>query len=185
MNIDINEIVQSVLNVKEEHLKRNSVMVTTELSSKLPETMADFGQLQQLLLNLMINAEEAILRNGGKGTGAAFIGPCPEGMAVGTAAVGCQRCGANGEVKVGANRRVGILDDVQAGARWDWGHFHRAAGADIAPNEWSVLTNLIGSGSVASQQFTVVVANVPIVDHANGCTAGAGQVGGGETPVVG
>jgi len=63
--VSINEVVQSVLNVKEEHLKRKNISITTDLSAEIPETMADFGQLQQLLLNLMINAEEAILGDGG------------------------------------------------------------------------------------------------------------------------
>ena len=66
--VNINDIVQSVLIVKAEHLKQRNITVTIDLSAELPETMANFGQLQQLLLNLIVNAEEAVLRNGGKGT---------------------------------------------------------------------------------------------------------------------
>jgi len=44
-----------------------NILVECELASDLPETMADAYQLQQVVLNLLMNAEQALLQERGQG----------------------------------------------------------------------------------------------------------------------
>jgi CheY-like chemotaxis protein len=67
MLCNINEVVESTLQLRGHHLKINGIKVTTELDPKLPQTMADAGQLQQVMLNLIMNAEYAMSRSHGGG----------------------------------------------------------------------------------------------------------------------
>jgi CheY-like chemotaxis protein len=55
--VDINELIESTLSLRAYHLRVNNIKVTTQLASDLPETVADPGQLQQVFLNLIVNAE--------------------------------------------------------------------------------------------------------------------------------
>ncbi len=55
--VNINEIMANTLELRAYALKTNNIQVTTLLDSDLPGTMADGGQLQQVFLNIIINAE--------------------------------------------------------------------------------------------------------------------------------
>ncbi len=65
--IDINEIVKSTLLLCAYEMKTNSIVVTTHLDTKLPRTMADSGQLKQVFLNIVINAEKEMRIAHGRG----------------------------------------------------------------------------------------------------------------------
>jgi PAS domain S-box-containing protein len=56
-HIDINNLIGRVLELREYHLQTNDINVTTSLDPSLPITFGDAGQLQQVFLNLIINAE--------------------------------------------------------------------------------------------------------------------------------
>jgi len=65
---NINDILQKALELRAYELKTGNVEVTLDLTSDLPNTMVDFGQMQQVFLNLIINAEHAMTEanSGGK-----------------------------------------------------------------------------------------------------------------------
>ena len=46
----------------------SNIQVITQFDSTLPEVMVDYSQMQQVLLNIIINAEDAMLETHGKGT---------------------------------------------------------------------------------------------------------------------
>ncbi|HMC83185.1 MAG TPA: ATP-binding protein [Candidatus Polarisedimenticolia bacterium] len=58
--IDLNSVVESVLELKEYQLKVDNVKIVKDLQPNLPKTMADAGQLQQVLMNIINNAEQAM-----------------------------------------------------------------------------------------------------------------------------
>ena len=58
--LNVNEVIQEVLALVEGELRKRSVEVSAELDSNLPSVMADFVQLQQVLLNLVMNAIESM-----------------------------------------------------------------------------------------------------------------------------
>jgi len=58
--VSVNEVVQEVLALVEGELRKRNVEVSAELDSNLPSVMADFVQLQQVLLNLVMNAIESM-----------------------------------------------------------------------------------------------------------------------------
>jgi CheY-like chemotaxis protein len=55
--VNMNELIVSTLALRDYHLKVNNIKVVTKLAPDLPETVADPGQLQQVFLNLIVNAE--------------------------------------------------------------------------------------------------------------------------------
>jgi PAS domain S-box-containing protein len=59
-HVDINNLISSVLQLRAYHLKASNIQVNTVFDSDLPITMADAGQLQQVFLNLIANAETEI-----------------------------------------------------------------------------------------------------------------------------
>lgn len=65
--VDLNEVVERTLALRSYELKIESIQVETDLCQNLPPTMADPYQLQQVLLNLLVNAEQALLGGRGKG----------------------------------------------------------------------------------------------------------------------
>ena len=58
--VDINTIVTRVVEMRSYEMRNNNVAVTMHLIPDLPQTMANIGQLQQVFLNIIINAEQAI-----------------------------------------------------------------------------------------------------------------------------
>jgi signal transduction histidine kinase len=58
--LGINDLVKEVLKMIEVDLRIQGVSVATELREGLPQLLADRGQLQQVLLNLIMNAIEAM-----------------------------------------------------------------------------------------------------------------------------
>jgi PAS domain S-box-containing protein len=60
--VDINETIAEVTAMARDELRRNGVLLRTRLDPDLPRIMADRIQLQQLILNLVINAIEAMSR---------------------------------------------------------------------------------------------------------------------------
>jgi CheY-like chemotaxis protein len=65
--VDINELIESTLVLRAYHLKVNNIKVATSLDHYLLETVADPGQIQQVLLNLIVNAETEMKLAHGKG----------------------------------------------------------------------------------------------------------------------
>jgi signal transduction histidine kinase len=58
--VDVNEIVREMIVLLKDKADRNSVSVHTGLDAGLPAITADRVQLQQVLMNLMLNAIEAM-----------------------------------------------------------------------------------------------------------------------------
>jgi signal transduction histidine kinase len=59
--IDLNDATREVLLLSRSELQRNSVVVKTELEASLPQLLGDRIQLQQVILNFLLNASEAML----------------------------------------------------------------------------------------------------------------------------
>jgi PAS domain S-box-containing protein len=57
---DLNAIIGNTLAMRSYEIRSNGIEVTTHLATDLPATMANVGQLQQVLLNIIINAEQAM-----------------------------------------------------------------------------------------------------------------------------
>jgi len=64
--VNVNGIVQEMLTLLNGEASRNSVAMHTELASELPTIMADRVQLQQVFMNLMLNAIEAMKDSSGE-----------------------------------------------------------------------------------------------------------------------
>ncbi len=63
--VDINEVVREVLDMKSYQLQSSNIAVSLNLSSSLHPVLGDKIQLQQVLLNLVNNAEDAMSEQGG------------------------------------------------------------------------------------------------------------------------
>jgi len=65
---DINDIVQKALELRAYELKTSNIEVVTDLAPSLPKTIADFQQIQEVFLNIILNAEQAMTeaKGGGK-----------------------------------------------------------------------------------------------------------------------
>ena len=64
---DLNDVVERALALRSYELRLENIAVICELAADLPPTMADPYQLQQVVLNLLVNAEHAMLEARGKG----------------------------------------------------------------------------------------------------------------------
>jgi signal transduction histidine kinase len=58
--LDLNEATREVLALTLSELERNRIIVRTELAAELPRVMGDRVQLQQVILNLLLNAQDAM-----------------------------------------------------------------------------------------------------------------------------
>ena len=65
--IDINEVIIKTLELKAYEMKVTNIEVIAEFDRELPKTMADFQQLQQVFLNIIINAEQAMIEAHNRG----------------------------------------------------------------------------------------------------------------------
>ncbi len=64
--VDVNGIIEEILTLLKCEADRYSVAMRTELTAELPKIMADQVQLQQVFMNLMLNAIEAMKDSGGE-----------------------------------------------------------------------------------------------------------------------
>jgi PAS domain S-box-containing protein len=64
--VDVNGIIHEILTLLKGEANRYSVAMHTELASELPKIMVDRVQLQQVFMNLMLNAIEAMKDSGGE-----------------------------------------------------------------------------------------------------------------------
>jgi signal transduction histidine kinase len=64
--VDVNEIIQEILTLLNGEATRSSIEMRTDLCADLPKIMADRVQLQQVFMNLMLNAIEAMKESGGE-----------------------------------------------------------------------------------------------------------------------
>lgn len=66
--VNINEIIENTLALRAYAMKTGNIEARTYLDPDLPRTMAAGGQLQQVFLNIIINAETEMKRAHGKGS---------------------------------------------------------------------------------------------------------------------
>lgn len=64
--LDINETIQEVIRMVSGELVKNRILLRTELEKNLPPVLGDRIQLQQVVLNLILNAKEAMSSKGWK-----------------------------------------------------------------------------------------------------------------------
>lgn len=77
----LNEIVNYCYDLAKTHLRKANVVVTLELSPHIPLLIVDFNQISQVILNLMINAIEA-MPEGGKLTVRTYNQEDPPGVVI-------------------------------------------------------------------------------------------------------
>ena len=66
--VNINSVIERVLTLRAYEHKVENIQVITRLAADLPLTMADYFQLQQVFLNITINAEHFMLEAHRRGT---------------------------------------------------------------------------------------------------------------------
>ncbi len=60
MTVDLNQVIREMFSLLEDHKMFRDVDVRMDLQADLPHIMADKGQMEQAMLNLMVNAGEAM-----------------------------------------------------------------------------------------------------------------------------
>jgi two-component system NtrC family sensor kinase len=66
--VDINQVVRETLSLRSYEQRVTNISIIDALASGIPMVFADPHQIQQVLLNLVINAEQAMLTANGRGT---------------------------------------------------------------------------------------------------------------------
>ena len=66
--IDMNQVVRDTMALRAYDLRISNIEVVTALAAGLPHVFADAHQIQQVLLNLTINAEQAMISANGRGS---------------------------------------------------------------------------------------------------------------------
>jgi len=66
--VDLNQVVRETLALRSYEQRLNNINILEALPSGLPQVFSDPHQLQQVLLNLIINAEQAMIGANGRGT---------------------------------------------------------------------------------------------------------------------
>jgi len=64
----VNDILEKTIELRSYELSVNNIRVQSELDRNLPRTIADAHQLQQVFLNVITNAEQAMLDTNGRGS---------------------------------------------------------------------------------------------------------------------
>ncbi|TDI14133.1 MAG: PAS domain S-box protein [Acidobacteria bacterium] len=65
--VDINKVVEAALELRKYQLNVDNIEVIRELDERIPETTGDFHQLQQVFLNIINNAQQAMVGAHGRG----------------------------------------------------------------------------------------------------------------------
>ena len=60
VRVSVNDVVERTLALRRHELAEQNILVDVSLEPRLPATLADAAQLQQVLINLIVNAEQAI-----------------------------------------------------------------------------------------------------------------------------
>jgi C4-dicarboxylate-specific signal transduction histidine kinase len=63
--LDINEVIREAVALTQSEMQRNAVALQSRLADDLPLVLADRVQLQQVMINLIVNAVEAMAGAGG------------------------------------------------------------------------------------------------------------------------
>ena len=63
-DVDINDTINQTISLLENYARNNNIDIQTDLSSRLPIIASDQAQLQQVFLNLISNAIDAIGKDG-------------------------------------------------------------------------------------------------------------------------
>ena len=66
--VDLNQVVRETLALRSYEQRVTNISVIEALAAGLPQVFADAHQIQQVMLNLVINAEQAMLSANGRGT---------------------------------------------------------------------------------------------------------------------
>jgi PAS domain S-box-containing protein len=66
--VQINDLLKSTIDLQAYTLKTGNINVITHFDPRLPVTIADSNQIQQVFINLIINAQTAMKKHEGKGT---------------------------------------------------------------------------------------------------------------------
>jgi PAS domain S-box-containing protein len=64
---NVNELIQRTLDLRSYELRTNNIGICVNLASDLPQIMADYHQIQQVVLNIIINAEQALVESKRRG----------------------------------------------------------------------------------------------------------------------
>lgn len=67
-NLDINEVLDNALILRDYEFKVNNIVVIRKFSKDIPQTLADFQLLKQVFLNLFNNAFDSMIETNKKGT---------------------------------------------------------------------------------------------------------------------
>ena len=65
-SVDLNEVVRRAVTIMMNQLSLDRVALTLDLSPELPRLLADGGQIQQVVVNLLVNAADAVATGGGE-----------------------------------------------------------------------------------------------------------------------
>jgi PAS domain S-box-containing protein len=66
-SVSLNEVIEKTLELQAHPMQVNNIELVLELAPDLPKTLADFHQMQQVFVNIMNNAEQAMVEANGKG----------------------------------------------------------------------------------------------------------------------
>jgi PAS domain S-box-containing protein len=78
-SVNLNEVVERTLALRNYELRVENIELSQDLAEDLPPVVADPAQLQQVLLNLLVNAEQAIRQGSGEGSIRVRTGKTPRG----------------------------------------------------------------------------------------------------------